>query len=624
MTLPYQTLTREITTPTLPTYIASCFNLIAKKPSSKGQAPASLEDAIFRSFAILLPRHSTTFRPFASQIRSVIRPYVAPTCSDSTFVPSSLKESARRLLIVSHQTTAKNAGGEEWAKAVRELIGETHVTADGVFRAVIEDWESVAGYIGTSVDVDHELQGGGKTKEDLPSWKGIYAGLERMTGLLELLEEYISCKTSTPVTISLGVITDLISRMLSIPIPSSQGPKVYGGVRLHPAVDREERDALWTGMPRIYVAALKLTSSIAEVLGAGFVSLAQGSFDQLCWVFPSGKHSPSFRIIVYQVATKILENMGLSLDKLQVGKLSMIIRTCCQDLSCGPNFDSNDIAGQGEKNQVKVHLPNYNADTFLPKRSIALSISEPAETDISLAARMLLPVLLSRVPQQYLDISLRSLIERTAILASHKDAMLASILNPFIGKNGKALPTIMPHLTREFAHDDVVEILLRPRMPLLPSTSSRLLPNDASEEAAEDEVMDYDNEPGSVQEGIINDVLSIEQDTATSVASLQSSTSLAVSQSGVTPATQNPLISGGRQDSRPANTSAIATPLPTSTKEFLAHTAHLNVTKQPTPSARVEADVIMSQEEDDSDDESIHLNMELDTDSESGIEEEAL
>ena len=60
------------------------------------------------------------------------------------------------------------------------------------------------------------------------------------------------------------------------------------------------------------------------------------------------------------------------------------------------------------------------------------------DTDLIVSASELLPLFMSHIPQRHLDISLRSLVERTAILSHNKNGMLASILNPFVGKNGKA------------------------------------------------------------------------------------------------------------------------------------------------------------------------------------------
>jgi pre-rRNA-processing protein RIX1 len=586
MTHGYQTLLREITTPTLPTFITSCLNLTSAKPSSKSlMTVSSLEEIIFQSFATLVPHHPTTYRPFVSQIRSVTRPYLAPTLSDCTFVSSALKSSARQLTVVLHQTAPKNAGGEEWAKAVHELIKYIHNTADLVFRAVIEDWESTAGYVAEPVDVNRELQASEEKSPGLPPWSGIHSGIERLSGLLEYLADYFAIETSTPVTMPLGAIFDMVARMLSISIPASDAPVGTGSVRLHPAIDRDERDALWTGLPQIYVAAVKLVGTVSERLQENFVSLAQGSFDQLIWVFPYGKHSSEFRKVTYQVLAKVLSLIGPSFGKSHGAKLSTIIKASCHDLSCqDPDSNEPKAKGSGVKVSQGSGLHN-NADTFL--RDIAPSPIERnlEDPDLVAAARTLLPLFMSHIPQRHLDISMRSLIERTAILGQNKSAMLASILNPYIGKNGRALATILPHLTRAFPDDDVVEILLRPRMPLLPSGSTSLPRDDENDEPVEDEDMDLNDELSSSSRQNIEPTTTQDGN-------------LIVSHHGLGP----PQESAG-------NAFETSSHVPTVTSSYLENAARSLPQQQ-------QQDVKMDQSDvDSSDDESVHLTMQLDSDS---------
>lgn len=583
MTHGYQTLVREITTPTLPTFITSCLNLISTKSSLKhSSVSSSLEKIVLQSFAILVPRHTTIYRPFVSQIRLILRLYLAPTSFDGAFVSSSLKNDARHLSVILHQTAPKNTGGEEWAKSVRELVRDIHATADLVFRAVIEDWESSAAYHAEPVDVNRELQGGGKTEQDLPPWTGVYAGAERLSGLLEYLADYFKSDTSTPVAIPLASIFDLITRMLSIPIPSSDASSAMGSVRLHPAVDRDEKDGLWAGLPQIYVAALHLLDTIADRLQENFIPLAQGSFDQLTWVFPHGKHSSEFRQVAYAVSAKILRLVGPSFDRSQGPKVSPVIKSCCQDLASQEKYLmplSNNITGpEGKKSQH-----SHNADTFL--RSIGDGPMEMNSQDPNLvtAAGELLPLFMSHFPQQHLDISVRSLVERTAILSHNKHAMIASILNPFVGKNGRTLATILPHLAREFPDDDVTEILLRPRMPLLPSKSTLLLAPDVIVEESEDDDMELNAVPiSSHQES---------GDTPDEISAVASHPSLG-------PAQEN-----------------FGSDFNASLKVPSISSTYLSTPTQALPSLQHQ-DITMNEGDEDSDNESVHLTMQLDTDSE--------
>jgi pre-rRNA-processing protein RIX1 len=607
MTHPYQTLVREITTPTLPAFITSCLNLITSKSSSKTvNVPPSLRETIFRSFSMLLPRHTTIYRPFISQIRLATRPFLAPTLSDDLFVPQSLKESSQRLVVLLHQTAPKNAGGDEWGKAVRDLVRVVHETSDHAFRAVIEDWESTANYSSKAVDVNQPLNGGGKAVEDLPPWTGIHAGIERIIGMLEMLAEYFRSETSTPVAIPIGSIVDMVTRMLSIAIPSSLAESLngHGAARLHPAIDRDERDGLWSGLPQIYVAALQLINTIAERMEQAFLPISQSCLDQLAWVFPFGRHSPAFRLTAYNLAAKTLLCIGQSFDKSQVGKLSGIIRSCCRDLhSVDSTFNNVGIAESAAKrSKAQLEGSNHNADTFL-STAITMPVGDLLEpTELVIAAGELLPLLLSHIPQRFLDISLRSLIERTAILTHNKGAMLASILNPFVGKNGKAMTSILPHLTREYGDDDVVEILLRPRMPLLPSKSTDLFAEQGVKEGSEDDEMDVYHEPDSGEGDM------------PPAAPFLPGTAAVAAHPGLGPFANNPDAEGsqpepavfgsnGPHDSSFSIISSLPKTLGAPVKDYSA--------------PENQTDVDMDQKDESSGDESVHLTMQLDTDSES-------
>lgn len=585
MTHAYQTLVREITTPTLPTFITSCLNLVSKPTQrSHGSAP-SIDEVVFQSFTLLIPRHTTIYRPFISQIRLASRAYLAPTSSDSISVPTSTKKSVQRLNVILHLTAPKNTGGEEWAKAVRELIKNVHGTADLVFRAVVEDWESTAGYHAESVDVNRELQGGGTANEDLPVWNGIHAGTGRLSGLLELLAEYLKNDTTNPVAIPVGAIFDLINRMLSIPIPSSDTSSGLGGARLHPAVDRDEKDGLWAGLPQIYAAALSLVDAVAERLQESFISLAQGSFDQLTWVFAYGKHSPVFRLAAYRNAAQILKLVGSSFDRISGPKLSILIKACCHDLYSETESATTKLnaVGTTAKNlKGQGNGASHNADTYL--RSIGDSPTSTSTRDVALAAAAgeLLPLFMSHFPQQHLDISMRSLIERTSILSHNKEAMLASILNPFVGKNGRALATILPHLARDFASDSTVEILLRPRMPLVAHGilhSSR----DAIDQMSDDEDYEMNADPTPLHDNLRAEAMRDDN--------------IVTSQPGLAPIPSSH-VAIPVEPLKVPSTSYQGTPITDNSNS--AHTQDVNM------------------DDDSSDsDESVHLEMQLDTDSES-------
>ncbi|EPE30228.1 ARM repeat-containing protein [Glarea lozoyensis ATCC 20868] len=598
MTHQYPTLIREITTPTLPGFVTSCLTLI-----SSSKLP-SLTETIFRSFSTLLPHHTTIYRPFATQIRNVTRPYLAPTVSESLLVPLSLQESARRLAVLVHQTAAKNGGGEEWGKAFRAIVKATHNTADHVFRAIIEDWESVAGYVPAQIDVNMALGGGGQTEDDFPGWTGIVSGTDRLTGLIQTMNSYLLYEASVSVCVPLGGVMDVITRMLSIAAPSESSASL-GGVRLHPGVDRDERDGLWSGMPQIHVATLALVNTLAERMPESLVTIAPILLEQLAWLFPLGSTTPEFRTAFYPAVADLLSRAGRSFNKLQVGKLGNVIRACCKDIL--PQETERNSFTPGETLGKKPYVngsSNQNADTFSQQNGGL--VVEFGQSDLRVSATQLLPLFLSHLLQQHLDISMRSLIERTAILSGHKDAMVASILNPFVGRNGKALASILPHLTRQYGNDAEVEMLLRPRMPMIPSVGRQHLDLDADIQV--DAVSYYDSEDIIVDEK--NDFSLEGQHEQERPASHPSTSGVDFAPQVQAPSYRNTM----------AASDVFTTAVPTISipQIAVADSSFARVISEPSMEAKGQEDIAMDlRGPESSDDESVHLTMELDTDSES-------
>jgi pre-rRNA-processing protein RIX1 len=79
-----------------------------------------------------------------------------------------------------------------------------------------------------------------------------------------------------------------------------------------------------------------------------------------------------------------------------------------------------------------------------------------------------LSTLLGQLPAEHCSIALRATMDRTAVLSRHKDAVLASTLNhTSTAKAARKGNSLLPLLAREYPTDAAVEVLLRPRMPIL-------------------------------------------------------------------------------------------------------------------------------------------------------------
>lgn len=411
-----------------------------------------------------------------------------------SIVTTEISTAARRLLIQLPCCAPKGASSEEWETALRTTIGGVHRVADRVFRAVLEDWQSTVREAPVN---GHSLSGEVQDLEDdylsLPPWSGIFAGSERLTGLLHLIKEYVESPTASMVTFRVGVIMDLITRMLSLTIPTSGSKSFQNTVRINNQIGKEERENLWLVLPDIHVATIELLLAMAHRLKASTLAIDSLVLDQLIWVFGSEKDNAQVRTACYLAIVSLLKRSGVNLPKTSIDSLVPLIRACCEDLL--PSEVTSNVVretpGQAKSKGNSQAQGTANADAFLgSKTTIDTSASFIGLKD---AAYDLLSALLSDVRAQYYSDSLRARLDRTAVLTQHKNAMLASVLNPPPSKRfGKPAASILPLMARSFQGAPNIEGMLRPRMPVI-----RLGGHDTE---LDDEVEEEEEEDAEVEE----------------------------------------------------------------------------------------------------------------------------
>lgn len=472
LTYQYPTLVREITTPSLPSFITSILNLVSVKPSSepirKLRPSTPFLEIVLYAILELIARHPTIFRPFSAQIHSLLQAIIGST---SPTYPEPVVELAQRLFISLHNCAPKNSSGEEWRNATMFTISSIHRTSDYVFRGIIEQWESVDPNLRQAAapqDYTQEAGDDGPDPLGLSGWRGIHSGVDRILALLRLLSTFFSTPTASAVSIPMGQILDLTSRLTSVIVPTESGD-----VQANPQISREERESLWTELPRIHTACMKLLQSAVNALETGTLSVAQTILEQGAWVFRAEKFSRKVRVSMYGLVRSFLPIVGPSMTKQTVSSLTELFRTCCVDL-LPPVDDSSSSAGLSTdaKGKSKANQVTVNADSFLNSGKQGRQAKQgPSFPELKRAASELLPVILTYVPTELLAPSLRAEIDRTIILTADKNAMLSSVLNPLPAVRGRgAGSSIIPFLARSYADEMEVESLVRPRMPVLMST----------------------------------------------------------------------------------------------------------------------------------------------------------
>ena len=469
---------REITTPSLPAFITSCLSQVTVR---KGRG--ALLSTVLEAFCELLPHHPNAFRPFVAPTKSLAVPLLAATPSSLSVnqgmlgpgytVSASLAYTAQRLFVLLHYCAPKNASGEDWAHSIGQVIENTHETADQVLRALIEDWESsmrpakresnskALGDVVGNVEIG---------PLDLPGWQGIYGGLERIVGLLNMIQTYLATGTASAVAIPIGRLLDLSNRLLLIrsPVRTKSGDV---GTRINPEIGRDEREGLWNGIPRVRLAVIEFLAILVIRCDDAFAASSHGVLEQVVDMMVTQRPESETRSACYALIQQLLQRFGPSLTPNMAPLLSEAIVICCEDLlapdedrAVGENIDTS-----GPRTIHGDSLGTGNADSYL-RHSRSNHTPRHYNQDTQDAAAALLLTVLTRLPSGFLSFSMRSQIERAAILTQHEWMMFASAVHPFTNNGGQtALSSTLPIFARAFPDSLEAEALLRPQMPVLRS-----------------------------------------------------------------------------------------------------------------------------------------------------------
>lgn len=493
LTHSYQTLVREITTPCLPFFINICLNLISVKFSSRPTRELKRDSFlfwdVFNAFLELLPQHPSIFRPFSAQIHSVTTPLIGVLSHERFHWGGSIIMLAQRLFISLHHCAPKNIVGEEWTKACKDVIMTIHQTCDQLFRAVVEQWESVDSVKVPSVPIYYDKPAGDHSPNPLgiSPWDGIYSGSQRLISLMGLLTQFMTTKTNSTVPFPIGSVLDVSSRLIAVAAPSSgKETGLANNIVTKTEVGREEKEALWGELPHIHLAAVKLITAVMR-LGPGSIPATQSCLDQIMWAFESNKNRSEIRIEIYRAIRAALPLTGSAMSKVTVSALTSVLKTACQDMSVLP-VNGSFTRDESTSINSNWNIHAQNADAFL-RDPTSDSMVFTTNSSLVKAATRLLSGALAFLPIQHMSPSLRANIDRVAILTNQHSIMMASVLNPIsAGYDGQVIPSIVPFLARSQQGKLDVEGLLRPRMPIISTISGVTLDDEEQSQEAENDV----------------------------------------------------------------------------------------------------------------------------------------
>ncbi|KAG0155751.1 hypothetical protein PDIDSM_2924 [Penicillium digitatum] len=499
LTYQYPTLVREITTPQLPGFITAALNLVStitKTPSGSVRKPkpnTPFMEIVLHALLELIPRHTTIFRPFGAQLRTLLAEVIGS--SSPAYFPDQVIDAAEQLLVCLHKCAPKDQAGSGWKDDCKATILSIHRTTDHAFRAVVEQWESVdASLVHTRPNYSQEIGDGGPDGLGLPGWNGLHSGVDRLIALLQILSGFISMPSAAAVALPMGSILDLTSRLTSVTIPPNGAVSSQSGIQFNQEISRDEREGLWMELPRIHIACMDLLSNVVGILATSATSVTQTILEQAVWTFKGEQFNRDLRSAVYALLRSLVLVNGPAMTKQSVVSLTNVLRSCCNDLlpSTGDRISTGN-PGSDSKSKSKGGQGTANADAFLNpdlQKSRQVQADSPP-LDIQHNASAFLQAVFVSIPAELVPPSIRAEMDRSIILTSDKDAMLASVLNPVPAVKGRgAGSSIIPFLTRPYADQMEVEALVRPRMPVLMTAPELDAYVDEDEEAEDEDMAD--------------------------------------------------------------------------------------------------------------------------------------
>jgi pre-rRNA-processing protein RIX1 len=484
LTRQYPELTREITTPLLPAFVAACIRLgnLTSIQSDEGIPPTSnpyLKTSL-QCMRWLLPHHPGTFRPFASKLYRGLTKLITGQSSESC-----VTHLAQSLWVALHFCTPKNSSSSEWFSACKGVVVSAHDATDQIFRAYIEEWESFkeprSQNVGSVVfSKEPQIAEGGPL--DLPSWSGLLQGSRVLVSLLHLLAMFFLEPSSQTVDLPIGLVLSLTSRLLHLrDVPGNTKNKTNLGI--NPEIGRDEREFLSMILPSIHRSTLGLLSRLMEAVGPGLQSAGQEILEQCLWIDVLLGNDQESRILIYKALGNLISLVGISMPKNTIQQLSRILECCCKDVSASDSERSGMI--QIDPKRVSELVAVRHPNSLLRSTSESERLKEPHYSPLRREASVLLGKVLEHVPAQFIPHNIRAQIDRTAIVNDEKRMLLASVMNPSPSTSSNlATPSVMPFLARSGNCRLEIQGLLRPRVPVMheASTSASVLETYSSED----------------------------------------------------------------------------------------------------------------------------------------------
>lgn len=490
-----QSLVREMTTPSLPPFITACMRVLQDgkmKSSQQISAHDSLLSTILWAFGKLIPLHPKIFKPFVDRIHSIIMPMIAAAPSSRqaessepqnklTSCPEIVAQKARHVFVLLNFCGSTTSSSQDWEKSLSRVIEDTHFTAHVVFRGFAEESEMSIGNGSVTQNIAPHtgLYQSNEDKPGRPNWIRIHAGLERLNGQILTIQTFLQYPTPVPITVPVSKIFYLIDRILSIIPPSERASRgTDPGTPVKPELSRDEREAVWVWLPHLHVSTLALAERFVCRLDDCSISLNQQLIEMVVHVFEHEQSHIKIREAVYRILPLLLPHCASGLHRSLASPLAACLRTCCDDV-VHIQTDSGHLQGYSLSNPASNEYAMH-ADSYFQKPNTSSDIG--ISGSLQNVAASLLSAALAYLPSTFLPFSVRSKIDRSAVLAQNEELLQTSVLNAGARKGRKQQSSLLPLLSRHFSESRNTECLIRPRLPPIQSNIADLSNSGSDEE----------------------------------------------------------------------------------------------------------------------------------------------
>lgn len=229
-------LTRDLTTPSLPTFFTHIFNILAKPHFSH-----NLIKNILYHIQSTLVTHPTTFRPFANKLQSLSSGLLNGSCTDP-----ELLELAARCFASLHLCAPKNTAAEQWTTGLLAVMGECHATLSYILQPVVAENAQLVvpdGLAFLPFTSDYASQ--------------VPLAMRRLEALSAALHAFITLPTKDVVKVPMGQLIMLITRLFDITQRS--------GIKA--STPQTSQVTLVSFLPQIHKVGLDLTRISFEIFG---------------------------------------------------------------------------------------------------------------------------------------------------------------------------------------------------------------------------------------------------------------------------------------------------------------------------------------------------------------------